>query len=519
MTKLNLMKLEPQFLEDMDRLIRSGQHSVARQSLLLIPLKTIERDQKTAVADLARRLNMPKVMIAVLRDVVFNTKQLLNPATHHERALYAVALARLGVFKEAEQRMTELKGEGYLEADFYLAQNHMLQWQYSKAIPFLKNHLKRADLSEYQTLVGQVNLVSSYQGNSDWSESRNLLTLVMKSLQNKISQIPDGKEYSLLYGNCLEQAAFQEIFNGRIEMAEVWLMEAQKLLGGSQSRYELFVKKWSAILRILKPSADSDSFAKFEQFRKDVHKSKNWETIRELDFYLALAKKDESLFWKVFFGTPFLQYRKRIQSLFKPDSRPLKFQWQSQIVDQSKIDRTLDLSRGEEIGSKVQIRSNAILHQLLQILCRDFYRPVALGAIFSELFPNEHYDPDSSPQRVYQSIIRLRKWFRDHHVPLRITSSNWSFRLKFTGNYAVQIQMKADRTSELEFPIEKLVENFGMNPFSAKAVSEKFDIPLSRAQKYLSEVLKLKKIRKTAGGSVTKYKLVESVVKRKDRPY
>jgi hypothetical protein len=79
------------------------------------------------------------------------------------------------------------------------------------------------------------------------------------------------------------------------------------------------------------------------------------------------------------------------------------------------------------------------IHQLVEVLLRDFYSPLKLGGLFRELFPGEYFDPDSSPGRVHQLIWRARRWLESSDIPVEISENEGEYRLKINGQFSFRV--------------------------------------------------------------------------------
>jgi hypothetical protein len=79
------------------------------------------------------------------------------------------------------------------------------------------------------------------------------------------------------------------------------------------------------------------------------------------------------------------------------------------------------------------------LHRLMFLLCRDFYQPLSVVGAFSKLFPDEYFNPNTSPNRVHQFIRRLSNYFRKQGVAFKIDEMTGSYRLRLPDNTGILI--------------------------------------------------------------------------------
>ncbi len=135
----------------------------------------------------------------------------------------------------------------------------------------------------------------------------------------------------------------------------------------------------------------------------------NWQTLRDLDYHWGLLSRDRNLLAKVYFGSPQPRYRERVAEAAMTEG-----------IDLSSLK---DWVWGPEQGvspffvtdlREMVIGDNASLQtwlpkKLLFVLTSDLYAPIRTGQIFAQVFQTEHYHPETSPDRVFQLVGRLRK--------------------------------------------------------------------------------------------------------------
>lgn len=495
-------------MTELDRLIRAGSMGEARQLLLDLNLQKIPRLQAAGFADLGRRLNVPGFMLQVLKPIVRSEIKLNPPPTSNELALYATGLSRLGGFREAEKILNTLNADGNPAILLYQAQNQMLQWNYNRPIPYLKKYIRAKEISDYERLVGMVNLAASHVWNMKWK----LGAEVLESIQQEVLKQPNLESYKLIHGYSFELMAEMALLQEDLITAEKWLIKANELLSGSRSRYEFFVKKWQAILDVLKAPENSTQLENLRRLRSEALKLKDWETQRDCEFYEALATRNDSLFLKVYFGTPYPKYRERICSIYKPNfTIPASFQWDLFVNLHNQPVKVFNMQTAGEVGGKPLLASKPLLFKLFEILSRDFYRPTPVGSLVSELYPNEYFNPVTSPQKCYKAVIRLREWLQESQIPLEITVENENYQLLATGPYSIRVfaepakSSPAKKSSELQI----LFQYRQYRPFTAAEAAAELKMSARTAQRFLEKTLADKKIVKTAQGRSTRYRFVK----------
>jgi hypothetical protein len=512
----NKMSSAVDLFASLDLLIRQGKQGEARQILLDTKLKKIPRPQIAEFADIARRLNMPRLMLVLLKPIIHSEKLGEPPATVRERALYATGLSRLGVFTEAQNILRKLESNKNPEVLLFTAQNLMLQWDYFGAIPKLKKYVQREDISQYQKHVGQVNLVSCLIGDMRWSHANALLDALNTELASlSRQQSSEAESYTLLHANVLGLWAHAAFLQGDLEKSHRAVQQAGQMLSGSRSRYELLAKKWQAVVDLFQNPQSQRAQDEFARLKAEAFKARDWETFRDFEFYEALSRRDDNLFIRLYHGTPYASFRKRIKKIYQPSKQiPKMIQWQIQdlsspmVSGQIPADRIFDLTRGGEAGNPATLFDQPLLFRLLQFLTKDFYRPVSLGSVFSALYPNEKFNPHSSSNRVHLVVKRLRKWFVVHQIPLDIEVENEFFHLKSHEPYTLRVSFQNFSVSKNDILLESAQAQFAQKGFSQQELREGLALSLKQTRQFVTWAIQRRKMRQLRRGRTISLQLI-----------
>lgn len=488
----------------MDSLIRKGQQGQAREILLALNLKKTPRALQTEIADIARRVNTPKVIIRLLKPVVHQEIPQQKPSKK-EQALYATALSRLGVFEEAQKILKKLDSTSNPEVLLFLGQHFMLQWDNLSALPKLKKYISRKDISSYSRLVGKVNLMACLVGEMRWAESQKAGEEIWLEIKSLPSDSEERENFNLLYANSLGLSAHSLFLQGKFEKARDQIIEAQQILVGTKSRYELLIKKWVAILDFFRDPKDPENLTRFLTMLSEAVKARDWETVRDFEFYQALALRDDELFLKLYQGTPYPSFRKRIKKIYKPLFKiPKMLDWNIYGVRRSSANvKVFDLSKGCEIGGSSQLTTYPMLFKLLQFLTKDIYRPVALGSLFSALYPGEYYDPNSSPNRTLLVVKRLRQWLTKNQIPLEIEVYDEWFKLVAKSDYIIRVSFQNLSVTKNDSLLESLEHQFLTQSFTKEQIAENLGLPESTVKRFLTWALKKNKLRRLKSGKTS----------------
>lgn len=477
-----------QLIIDFEQKIRAGRGTEVKKVLSEISVQKVPRKAYLKLSNLAVRCGSPgyalKLLGLEIRKKDFSMEALSLP----ERAEYGGALVSIGAFIEAQKILQYTDGAEYPRAYLYYAFSLFNQWKYSEAVPWLEKFLK-ANKDPYADQVGRVNLCAALIYRQDYILAESLLQKLRKDLEPSQSYFLLGNVYELLAQCYLGLNDFEK--TSRV------LMESEKLLERTGSYFRLFVLKWKSVLS-LKQSL-INAVPEVNEVRKLAVDLQHFETLRECDFFQGTILEERELVQKVFFGSPFASYRDKVLA-----STPHQ-EWLA--VNH----HVVEFSEG---GGKIiegflpigKIQSNSVLHNLQKIILSDFYAPLRMATLFSRLFPESHYDPNSSPNRVYQLVHRWNSEAEAESLPLRIKSQKNSFRIESLEPCSVRVARDLRIENKIESQIQMLKDHFEKNEFSAADAQ----ILLARSQSFTSELLqeaqKSLNLQKFGGGRATRYR-------------
>jgi hypothetical protein len=207
---------------------------------------------------------------------------------------------------------------------------------------------------------------------------------------------------------------------------------------------------------------------------------------------------DETLFQYLICGTPHLPYRlKACRSLGRPLPSGV-YRW-GPTEDPCLDLRTGDLTSGEPLKGGKKI------HQLVSILLRDFYKPLSISEIFSELCPDEYFDINTSPARIHQVITRSRRFFEQQHIPVAISTIEPGFSLQIQGPFSFRVPFERGSVAGPQAQIEKL-RQFDASEFSVDDVSRHLNTSKPTARRILRWGVDQGHFVRIGAGPTTKYR-------------
>jgi hypothetical protein len=413
-------------LNSIDQLIRSGHFSLARQQLSIHckNSRKIPRSLLVRVASLWRRSGASMMGLKFLRPLVRPaSRRLVNPASPQELTEYAALLQRVGADNEAWRLLVSINPDEAPQALLFQAFGCFRRWDYLSAAPLLERYLQSRELTDYERMIGEVNLVSAFVETSR-SEVRELLKEIkQKTLLSKSF---------LLHGNLLmEETKFYLNQNNRTAAMES-AKQARQILGHDKTVDSLAVEKLEAVL--------NDLPQKLPRIRDDLRRFGGWENARDCDYQRAILNHDQSLFTHLYFGTPHSKYRERIRlHNYSPSANSYVLQLGTKGKSRLEFDT---------LNPRGPMKAGQIPHRLLLVLLSDFYRPWRVTELFDKLFPDQYFNPLTSPNIIHQALNRFRSAVDQLNLPLEIHHRRDGFRLSSSRRIGVRTYIHESFTGE-----------------------------------------------------------------------
>lgn len=479
---------EDRLLEDLERQVREGLLRDVQERLEKLRLTGWGPDHVLRAANLARRVHRPRLTLKWLHPRIRPEAGLeTEPASPGEVCEYAVGLHRIGAYREALELLRGPGVDGAPQARLYQAFGHFAQWDYVGGLSFIESYLRHPGLTDpYQRRVGVINQIAALVFLERYAEALSVADPLLEDLRRD--------RQSLLWANALELRSQIHIGRGDFRSARSELREAGGLLQSFETVEGLFVEKWTAILDAL----EKNDPGVLQEFRAKALKLGHWETLRDLDFYRLKIAPQEGAFRWLYFGTPYPAYRRRLREEFAARFAVPAEAW---VQHGEGADFEVDPLRvGEELGE--------IPHRILILLLRDFYKPQRVGEIFSEIFPDEYFNPSSSINRVHQNMKRARDWIAELRWPIRLEEREGAYGLRLGERTRIFVREHPLPLTGEGLVLESLRPVFGDREFTAQEVSEKLGASNAKAGRLLKRALASSQIEKTGAGRNTRYRLV-----------
>lgn len=478
-------------LSAIDALIRGGEVANAKKKLLKIPRKQVPRLKLATYCQLFRRLQVPIIPLQILNPIVRPSQGITVRAKPDEKIEYAIALIDVGSPEEALGILQTIDTTEAPRTLISQAFAHISLWNYRASLPLLNRYLEHNSLTHYERLVGTVNLLGALVHEKKRSMAEALIPDLLKETERKFGR---------LHGNVLLFAAENAVSEKDWKAGELYLERALKIFGGSDSFEEVFVEKWQAILEA--SQRKTNSAKNFEAVRKRALKVGHLETIRECDRMEAILNKDHDLFLKVYFGTPWEHYREWLCRDFKGDSTLPKEYLREMGEGITKLSERLDFFKDD------QLREQPLLLRLFAILNRDFYQSLRIASIHTLLYPDEFFNPFSSPNRIHQLVDRLKVFLKEKKSPLKIAQDEGGYRLKATSSCKTVVHRSLPAIQKSQDLIQELRKYFPNETlFSSGEASEKLKMSSRTVGRFLQDSVAAGAVERIGKRRGTRYRL------------
>lgn len=492
-------------LHQIEQLVERHLVRQARSELNVLLTRKIPREHVAQAAHLSRWALMPEKALKLLHKIVRPTRHSLRAASAspREQAVYAAALHDIGAYRESLSLLQQIDSTRVPEALLYRAQVCTGQWDWASPIPFLEKLLKHPTASARDKIYGELLLGSSLMyGLDDYVQAEKTL----KSLLERANE----PSFRYFHKNAVFLLGQNEYLRGNLKEAQALIDKFKTMAEADGAEGSTIIaQQWTAVIGLASGKDKAGFLKMLHEARAAFVAAKRWERVRMCDFHEYRILGEQSLLARLYFGTPFPAFRKRIASLLPEDAElPKGYEWELAPNDGKKSGLMVNLS---DTG----LKEGQLLQRLLQVLASDFYRPLQIAEIHQFLFLNEYFNPASSPDRVHQAIRRLRLWFKKSKLPLDVQEDNGLYRLvayapcslsvgQATGS---QVLDKSPDDLRLGAMLEKLKAKFAGAAFSANEAAEVWDISYRSAVRYLAQAREKQLVCRQDKGPLTSYRL------------
>lgn len=490
------MRVDVPFLDDLERQIRSNQGPSLKDLISNIKTKDVPRSLVFRYANILKRLGGVYHAIRYLNPIVRNS---MAKPTDTEMIEYASCLTKLSLSDESLEILNSIQNEEIPEVHFERAAAYVAKWDYHLAKKHFEKYLSSKSISEYRSCVGEINLGASYIFTNEPDQAENILLRALE--RNK------KNKFDLLCGNTLELLGQCAILKNDFAKAKEVLSNSSTYLGSANPRYNLYFEKAQIMAELFSEGPSPELARRLNSLRALAAKLRNWNTLRDIELFTAIATKDVTKIKDLYYGIPYIEYRKRIVAIWgKPLQNISTYDRKIGNPNQNHS-RVFDVTKGIDLPSKQELKLGKTLHRLIQCLTSDFYAPFSTTKIFSLVFKGAHFNPESSQQQVYEAIKRLNQWFSEHNIDLKIVRGKAGYRLRSRQGYILRISGSPKMHSREDHFLTELLNAGFQDNFTIKMVIAALKIPRRSAIRRLTEAQEQGLLIRVGKGPATKYSI------------
>ncbi len=471
------MTIKESDLDQIETLIRSGNQKKALELLERLSPQNVPARLVLRASNLLVRAGLEKMSARILHPVMFNDH--VKPEAKIA-AQYALTLQQLGAYNEALRILEKIDFEKVAEANLFYAFGLMTKWEYEAAVPYLRSYLKFAEITVYQSLVAKTNLAQAL-----------ILSNQLENVEDLLSEVfaeAEKNKFLLLAANSLELRAQLLFVKGQFLEALEFLNSSDQKLESSPERYKLMVEYWKVICNYSLNPTKKEAVSSFLELRKKSVDRGFWSVVRECDFQRAVIEGNPDLFLKVYFGTPFLNYRKKLKSAFPQVEIPETYLWNPTQKTPKKVADRFKVTEGEDVSSGAKLKKGQLSHRLMQSLTSDFYIPFRTESLFGYVFPDEHYNPVSSYKKTSNAINRLQNWLEKSEIPIQIRFKDGGYRIFLKDPYLLEVRIQTFEDRKTYDTRAEILRVLASGAKTSKEISALLDIPLRSVSRYLSDL-------------------------------
>lgn len=469
--------------------IVKGRALSAQPKLKKLLSRKVPRAFAPEVAGLARRGHAPDLALRLLYPILHPTRPLSPAVTDRERIEYAASLIGVGAIEEADWLLDDV-GSQEGPATYVRGLALLARWQFEEAIGPLGAFVDHEKHDAYARCNAEIDLALSLSRAGQKAKATELLARLLATTESH--------GWALLHARAL-RLSFHGFLRARdVSQASQMLERARTAFGDSDP---FFVKRGEALVALVK-QPNPQALAALAAVRQQAEDAKLWEAMRECDHYRAIMTRDQRLFVRLMWGTPFVAYRR---------------EFSQQQAWTSEIPTTYDWSPGVTGGERIDIASGETSqggcmepgtpgHTLLAALASDFYAPQSVASLHFKLCPGEYFNPTSSPGKVSLIVARVRKWLKKEKLDLIIEQDSVGYRFSSKSLCTLWLSKPETTDGKDAWLRARLTKKMAKRPFSLSQAADALHASAERAQRFLESESTEGRVTQTGQGKRARYR-------------
>ncbi len=509
-------------------LTNSGQRKSALHTIAALKKKGLPRKFATAVAEEARLAMYYNEGLRIIHPFIKK-----GTATPDERLTYARLLVDCGAYREATRILENVPSQDNPEVILLQSIMTMRNWEWANCIESLEELHTTMPLGPHASHRCARFLAAAHMhGGGNLQRAKDLLS----ELLLRDGGFKGSSEYDFL--DAAQLAVQLAIKMGDWDLARAGLKELRDRSAGTHNPDSAIqARLLTTLLKTRSQGPSPQDLREFELIRDDFMRAGLFFRARYCDYVRARAMLDlpaldaKPLFTHLYFGTPCDRFREltlpRLSEV--PPFYDLKIASKTGKTEKTeKNDKDhetapsflINLETGvfkslqSENGFEAEIEKGNAKLRLFTALCADFYRPPSWVQLFEALYPNDDYNPTSSPAKLDRLLGRLKMWLKTHKIPLEITEADGNFSLVAKETCIIRVPSPHQQDLSMRLGKARLVKILDTlrgggvpEEFSAAEVSEKLKMPYISAIRYINAAVAEGKLARIKMGRNIRYRM------------
>ena len=321
--------------------------------------------------------------------------------------------------------------------------------------------------------------------------------------------------YPQIHQNAFQLLAQTLIFQRSWEPARKTLEQAAAVvLKDGDSYYWLIVQQWQAVLEYFTSRDPKLALRKLREIKGKFESIGRWENARACAFYAAYCSRNREELLHLYFGTPYAGFRVKILKLLGHGEDKLPEAYDYRLHGHrpgSSLLPHVESLNGQCDASAAKLKPGQLPQRLLQALASDFFSPPNIFGLHQYVYPDLHFDPIGSAEKIAQGLKRLREWLHTNRVPLEIVEQRQRYCLVAPNGLSLRVHRSstardADGARLADF-LNQVTAAFGTRPFQSRDIQKLLKISDWSARNLVKVALEHSKLDKSGRGPATSYRV------------
>ena len=163
-------------------------------------------------------------------------------------------------------------------------------------------------------------------------------------------------------------------------------------------------------------------------------------------------------------------------------------------------------SRGGIFSKRCHLKPGQALHRLLELMVSDFYRGFRVATIHANIYPGDYFNPMTSPLKVHQLLIRMRKWVSSRNLTWIFEERRGFYQLSSEKRYGLILRNPVGNDGFDSPSLLSLKAKFRDSGFSVIEGHEVLGISTSSTRRLLQKAVDDGLVVRFGGGKWTRYR-------------